>query len=97
MNLTRDGGPAFPRSVGVGSPFGMSLREWFAGQAPPLPQPIVAAIERHLKTEEPDLPLWNDFALDFYAHQEARWRQAFTNEMIDAFVLEINAFVPEKE
>lgn len=37
MSINNDGGPAFPNSVprwdGTGFPEGMSLRDWFAGQA----------------------------------------------------------------
>lgn len=28
----RDGGPAFPSGITKDSPYGMSLRDWFAGQ-----------------------------------------------------------------
>lgn len=54
MNPTeqKDGGPAFPQSVPAGVighdcgphvEWGMSLRDWFAGQAIPIPQHVIDA------------------------------------------------------
>ena len=33
MTTINDGGPAFPVQNGYGQVFGMTLRDWFAGQA----------------------------------------------------------------
>lgn len=33
MDKINDGGPAFPGAVDTAAPPGMSLRDWFAGQA----------------------------------------------------------------
>lgn len=44
--MKSDGGPAFPAHIVLGSATGMSLRDWFAGQA--LPMLYAPIPEEHL-------------------------------------------------
>ena len=82
-----DGGPAFPNitpdMIVPGGP-GMSLRDWFAGMAPPVPAVAAEGYLRCLKTndaEAMEIP-WNDFVLAQLARQEARWRGHFADAML---------------
>jgi hypothetical protein len=61
-NTKDDGGPAFPSQWDDKDNEGMSLRDWFAGQA-------LAGLVR---SEQPDgFPAWVGHALDAYALADA--------------------------
>ena len=92
-----DGGLAFPTvpsnngyspetsGPGTGSGPGMTLRDYFAAHAPPMPAIAICAYIKCLKTNEPelsDLP-WNEWMLKQLANQERRWRYTYADQMIE--------------
>ncbi len=81
-----DGGPAFPCEMDFRAK-GMSLRDYFAAHAPPLPQFIAERFLEMKRTNEPEdwgpnaMP-WGPSYLKEFAAQEARWRLAFADAML---------------
>ena len=81
------GGPAFPIE-GTATPYahGMTLRDWFATKAPPIPHWWMEKEERSLqppKWQEGMLAsdwdrLWNEF----YMHRLASWAFHYADAMI---------------
>lgn len=91
-----DGGPAFPtvpinhgygpedQGFGIGAGAGLSLRDYFAAHAPPVPTIAAEAYLDSLKINEPEameIP-WNGWVLERLAVQERRWRYAYADAMI---------------
>jgi hypothetical protein len=92
----QDGGPAFPTTpvnngydhqttgAGTGSGVGMSIRDYLAAHAPPVPKVAYDGYLECLRTNEPEsmeIP-WNDHILRCLAFQEARWRWHFADELL---------------
>lgn len=79
-----NGGPAFPNALDS-STTGMSLRDWFAGQAPPCP--IMSEFLSTSKTNDPEfwgIPNWSEEHFNRLAIIEARWRFAYAAAMLKA-------------
>lgn len=82
MTKPNDGGPAFPvptisgPDLEVGYPphvRGMSLRDWFAGQAPPMPNMWAARYESTVEAYTRAIVEWNLWYADaMLAAREAR-------------------------
>ena len=71
-----EGGPAFPRDSLSHSP-GMSLRDWFAGNAPPMPTEWLAAFVR-------DNPIYQheSKAADGWLAANVAWSAAYADAML---------------
>ena len=87
-----NGGPAFPGTAVANpgewaiAPSGMSLHDWFAGQAPPIPQAVLNEWWIVLSTNEPeitDLP-WNEGVLKKLATLYKRWGHIYADVMLAA-------------
>jgi hypothetical protein len=88
---TNDGGPAFPTGelfdcgkVVAYMEQGMSLRDYLAAHAPPVPAVAYEGYLDCLRTNEAEsmqIP-WNDHILKCLAVQEARWRWHFADELL---------------
>ena len=80
--------PAFPYTIKQyeDGTEGMSLRDYFAAAAPPVPKWIMDAYIDNYKLNNLDecLPPWNDRVLRDIAYQEARWRLAYADAMMKA-------------
>lgn len=103
LNDRNDGGPAYPRvylAIAQGEnvtldathpydlPEGMSLRDWFAGQAPPLPPEVVPAGSDRPRIHGFDaLGLGSavfEVRVQSWARLHALWRIAFADAMLEA-------------
>lgn len=84
--------PAFPRTgEGFGNPKydepGMTLRDWFAGQAPPIP-------EGYADDQAPKWPesaVWSEYGVEhnlrieaWRATRQAKWAYAYADAMLTA-------------
>ena len=69
MSKPNDGGPAFPVLDGGAPAYGMSLRDWFAGQAPQLPSYLQDVVQ--FNTPNP-------------AEGDAKWRYIWADAMLKA-------------
>lgn len=91
-----DGGFAFPTTPinngygpefsgpGTGSGPGMSIRDYLAAHAPPVPQVAADAYLKCLQQDQAELMEipWNDGVLKALAFQEARWRWHFADALL---------------
>lgn len=79
--------PAFarPSVPGCFEQDGLTYREYLIAHAPPMPAVVLEKYWELLRTNEPghhDLP-WNEFTLGKLAMQEARWRNAYADAILD--------------
>lgn len=83
MSETKDGGPAFPRNSTVFGDPGMSLHEWYAGNAPEAPDAFEGSLPSWKSAEPP---------LEWMARRQAEWAWAYA----DAMMVERNKRIAEK-
>lgn len=79
MSARDDGGPAFPLVTGIESLYdGMSLRDYFAAHAPPMPQGLREIVNLSAKRDEGK----GTFNFGLYAKWEAEWRSCYADAML---------------
>ena len=85
MNKIDDGGPAFPTDSyhSQRQDKGMSLRDWYAGQAPQVPELMRAAAEEQTFAAAQKRNVPAEFE-GIYAHLLARWNYRYADAMLAA-------------
>ena len=84
MSKMDDGGPAFPvEDLGLNGTYGMSMRDWFAGQALPSAVEDYDRITRIGGAKGPVLP-WSNAVLGTRETIIARQAYTYADAMLDA-------------